>query len=74
MSRQEAPFGRPLRPSEIGMRGEIAAKWSKISTKEIAELQSTDDLVALVEQKYHLARQAARQEVDAFAKGRRFDS
>lgn len=56
------------------MRGEIAAKWSKISTKEIAELQSTDDLVTLVEQKYHLARQAARQEVDTFAKGRRFDS
>lgn len=64
-------FGRPLRGSEIGMRGEIARKWSKITSQEIAALQSNDGLITLVQTKYQLARQAAHDEVEAFAKGRR---
>lgn len=64
-------FGRPLRASEIGMRGEIAGRWSKITTKEIAELQSNDALATLVQLKYDLSWQAAQSEVVAFSTGRR---
>lgn len=71
MTRQADMFGRPLRSSEIGMRGEISRRWSKITFKEIVDLQSIDGLVTLVEKKYYLSRQAARSEVDAFVNGRR---
>ncbi len=64
------PFTRPLRPSEIGLRGEIYRKWSKFRTREIIELTSLDDLVRHVQMKYGLNRQQAKKEVDAFAKGR----
>lgn len=53
------------------MRGEICDKWSKLSTQEIQELRSYDDLVAKVQAKYALERRQAQSEVDAFAKGRR---
>lgn len=70
MAMTSDPFGRPLRPSEIGMRGEICGKWSKISTREVLALRSNDDLVSQVQSKYALRRAEAQSEVDAFAKGR----
>lgn len=53
-----------------GMRGEIGAKWSKLSAQEIADLKSTDDLVTQVESKYQLDRPKAQKEVELFTKGR----
>ncbi len=64
------PFSRPLRPSEIGMRGDIYGKWSKFKFQEIEELKSNDDLVAQVQFKYGLQRPQAQSEVEKFAKGR----
>lgn len=64
------PFGKPLRASEIGMRGEIGGKWSKLSEQEILDLKSNDDLIKRIQSKYHLERLQAQSEVDAFAKGR----
>ena len=52
----------------IGMRSEIAAKWSKISAQEVTALKTKDDLVAQVQSKYQLDR--AQKDVDAFAHGR----
>jgi hypothetical protein len=54
----------------IGMRSEIAAKWSKFSASDVAALKSKDDLVAQVQSKYQLDRAQAQKEVDAFANGR----
>ncbi len=65
------PFSKPLRPREIGMRGEICGKWSKISAQEVLALRSNDDLVSQVQSKYALGRPEAQSEVNAFAKGRR---
>lgn len=65
------PFSKPLRPKEIGMRGEICGKWSKITAQEVRALRSNDDLVSHVQAKYELGRPEAQSEVDAFAKGRR---
>jgi hypothetical protein len=65
------PFAKPLRSSEIGLRGEIGAKWSKLSAREILDLKSNEDLVAQVQAKYQLNRSQAQSEVDAFTKGRR---
>lgn len=65
-------FGRPLRGSEIGIRGDIAKKWSKLTTQEITGLKSIDALVTLVQNYYQLPRHAAVHEVEAFTKGRRF--
>ena len=70
MTREYNPFSRPLRPSEIGMRGEINAKWSKIRSQEIADLNSNDDLVEQVRAKYGLQRGQAQREVNTFVKGR----
>lgn len=53
-----------------GMRGEIAAKWGKLSAAEIAALKSKDDLVTEVQSKYSLDKTQAQKDVDAFAKGR----
>jgi hypothetical protein len=52
------------------MRQEIAAKWGKFSSQEIADLRDKDDLVAKVQAKYSLDRAQAQRDVDAFAKGR----
>ena len=54
----------------IGMRSEIAAKWSKISAQEVTALKTKDDLVAQVQAKYQLDRTQAQKDVDAFAHGR----
>lgn len=54
----------------IGMRSEIASKWSKISAQEVSALKTKDDLVAQVQSKYQLDRTQAQKDVDAFAKGR----
>ncbi|RUO98138.1 hypothetical protein [Hyphomicrobium sp.] len=54
----------------IGMRSEIAAKWSKFSASDVAALKSKDDLVAQVQSKYQLDKAQAEKDVDAFAKGR----
>ena len=64
------PFARPLRGSEIGMRGEIGNKWSKLSVQEILDLKNNDDLVKQIQSKYRLGRPQAQSEVDAFARGR----
>lgn len=70
MTKRIDPFAKPLRPSEIGIRGEICSKWSKLSAQEILDLKSIDDLVNQVQSKYQLGRLQAQSEVDAFAKGR----
>ncbi len=70
MTRRLDPFAKPLRASEIGMRGEIGGKWSKLSVQEILDLKTNDDLVKQVQSKYRLGRSQAQSEVDAFAKGR----
>ena len=53
-----------------GMRGEIAAKWSKIGAAEIAALKTTADLITQVENKYTLPHAKAEADVGAFARGR----
>jgi hypothetical protein len=53
-----------------GVRGEIAAKWAKFSSSEIASLKNKDDLVSHVMNKYNLDRSQAQRDVEAFAKGR----
>lgn len=52
------------------MRGEIASKWSKFSSTEIAALKNRDDLVALLQSKYSLDRSQAVRDVESFARGR----
>lgn len=71
MTVRSDPFGKPLRPSVVGMRGEICGKWSKISAQEVRALTSNEDLVSQVQTKYQLGRLQAQSEVEAFAKGRR---
>ena len=71
MTNSPDPFAKPLRPSEIGMRGEIGAKWSKLTAHEIVNLKSNEDLVSQIQSKYQLGRREAQSEVDAFAKGRK---
>jgi hypothetical protein len=71
MAKSVDPFAKALRPSEIGMRGEIGGKWSKLTAREVLDLKSNDDLVDQVQSKYQLSRPQAQSEVDAFAKGRR---
>ena len=56
--------------TSVGMRNEIAAKWGKFSTTEVAALKDKDDLVAQVQTKYSLEKSQAQRDVDAFAKGR----
>ena len=53
-----------------GMRGEIAQRWGKFSTAEIAALKDKDDLIAKVQSKYKMERDQAVTDVDSFAKGR----
>ena len=69
-----SPFSRPLRASELGMRGEIAAKWSKFRMQEIEDLRSNDELVRHVQSKYGLQHSQAQKEVETFAKGRRIEA
>jgi hypothetical protein len=52
------------------MRDEIAAKWGKFTTQEIADLKDNKDLVTQVQSKYQLDNVQAQRDVDAFAKGR----
>jgi hypothetical protein len=59
-----------VQPNATGMRGEIEAKWGKISAAEIAGLKTKDELVAMVQTKYTLEKAHAQRDVDAFAKGR----
>ncbi len=54
----------------IGMRSEIAAKWSKFSASDVKALATKDDLVAQVQSKYQLDKAQAQKDVDAFADGR----
>lgn len=54
----------------VGMRSEIAAKWTKFSATEIEALKDKDELVAHVQTKYSLDKTQAQRDVDAFAKGR----
>lgn len=53
-----------------GMRSEIAAKWGKFSTAEIAAFKNKDDLVSQLQSKYGFDKTKAQSDVDAFAKGR----
>lgn len=53
-----------------GMRGEIASKWSKFSSAEVAALKNKDDLVTHLMNKYSLDRAQAQRDVEAFARGR----
>jgi len=68
MSNNTQPGATTSETSGKGMRQEIAAKWAKFSTQEIADLKDKDDLVAKVQGKYALDK--AQRDVDAFAKGR----
>ena len=56
--------------AQVGMRSEIAQKWSKFSESEIAALKTKDELVSQVQAKYTLDKIQAQKDVDAFAKGR----
>ena len=71
MSQYISPFGKPLTQSQVGMRGDINSKWSKLSSQEITDLRTYSDLVALVQSKYQLQRGDAQREVEGFAKGRK---
>lgn len=63
-----APASPPA--AATGMRGEIAAKWGKLTSQEIVALKDKDDLVTHVQSKYQIERSQAQRDVDAFAKGR----
>ena len=54
MSNNTQPGATTSETSGKGMRQEIAAKWAKFSTQEIADLKDKDDLVAKVQGKYAL--------------------
>jgi hypothetical protein len=60
----------PSNSNSAGMRSEIASKWGKLSASEIAGLESTDELVSIVQIKYSLDKNQAQTDVDAFAQGR----
>jgi hypothetical protein len=70
MSANTQSAGTPSETSAKGMRPEIATKWGKFSTQEIADLKDKDDLVAQVQTKYGIDKAQAQRDVDAFAKGR----
>jgi hypothetical protein len=70
MSSQSQSSATRSSSSNSGMRGEIAAKWGKFSSQEIAALKDNNDLVAKVQTKYQLDKVQAQKDVDAFAKGR----
>jgi hypothetical protein len=70
MSNNTQPTGTARETSAKGMRPEIATKWGKFSTQEIADLKDKDDLVAQVQTKYGIDKAQAQRDVDAFAKGR----
>ena len=70
MSSNNQPVGTPSGTPTKGMRLEIAGKWGKFSTQEIADLKDKDDLVAQVQTKYGIDKAQAQRDVDAFAKGR----
>ena len=70
MSTNTQSAGTPSETSAKGMRSEIATKWGKFSTQEIADLKDKDDLVAQVQTKYGIDKAQAQRDVDAFAKGR----
>jgi coenzyme PQQ synthesis protein D (PqqD) len=70
MSTNTQSAGTPSETSAKGMRPEIATKWGKFSTQEIADLKDKDDLVAQVQTKYGIDKAQAQRDVDAFAKGR----
>lgn len=57
-------------PQAPAMRGEIGAKWNKLSATEIAAVKTNADLVGLIESKYGLDKTQAQRDVDTFAKGR----
>lgn len=54
----------------VGMRSEIAGKWSKFSSAEVAALKNKDELIASVQSKYSLDKAVAQKDVEAFANGR----
>lgn len=54
----------------IGMRGDIAKKWSKFTEQDVTALKTKDELVAQVQSKYQLDKAQAQKDVDAFANGR----
>ena len=70
MSNITQPAAATVEASGNGMRNEIAAKWGKFSTQEVAALKDKDELVTQVQSKYQLDRMQAQRDVDAFAKGR----
>jgi hypothetical protein len=70
MSTNTQSAGTPSETSAKGMRPEIATKWGKFSTQEIADLKDKDDLVAQVQTKYGIDKAQAQRDVDVFAKGR----
>ena len=60
----------PAPSNTPGMREEIAQKWPKFTTQDVAALKSKEDLITEVQSKYALDRAQARRDVDTFAKGR----
>jgi hypothetical protein len=70
MTSTNQPINAQQTSTAPGMRGEIEAKWGKISAAEIAGLKSKDELVTMVQSKYSLEKSQAQRDVDAFAKGR----
>jgi len=70
MSSSNQPAATPTATPAKGMRPEIATKWGKFTTQEIADLKDKDDLVAQVQSKYGLDKAQAQRDVDTFANGR----
>jgi len=70
MTTNNQPTPNTSQASGPRMRDEIAAKWGKFTTQEIADLKNNSDLVAQVQSKYQLDNAQAQRDVDAFAKGR----
>jgi hypothetical protein len=70
MSDNAQAMAAPASASATGMRSEIAQKWPKFTTSEIAALKNKDELVTGVQSKYSLDKAQAQKDVDSFAKGR----
>jgi len=49
---------------------EIGAKWSKFTPQELAALETNDDLVGQLVDKYGVEKEAAQRDVDALMGGR----
>ncbi len=67
LTRSEAP---PDETERDAVLNDIAAKWSRFSKRELAALETTEDVVAQVTAKYGVDQTAAQRDVDRLLQGR----